>query len=78
MSVSLDKPMKGDIVNTPEGQGVVVDRDPMFAASAVTLPGQFHQWWSNTELKVVGYSPDTLVWFGPRMVPAFLLRRDKR
>jgi len=78
MSVSLDKPLKGDLVDTPNGRGVVVDRDPMFAESAVTIPGQFHQWWPNTDLKIVGYAPDALVWFGPRMVPAFMLRMDKR
>lgn len=77
MSVSLDKPLKGDVVEFPEGRGVVVDRDPMYAASAVTIPGLFHQWWDNKDLKIIGYEPDAMVWSGPRMVRAHTIRKDK-
>jgi hypothetical protein len=75
MTISIDKPKKGDIVSTPRGAGTVVDSDWAYREVAVRHYGEdHHQWFLNKEVFVEGYNPNAWVWSGPNQVLAHQLR----
>lgn len=75
-SNSADAPRLGAIVDTPDGPGVVRDRDMNYREALVRLRegsvlSMTHgAWYRFTELTVTGYDPDASVWYGTREVPA--------
>lgn len=69
-------PRLGAVVTTPNGSGVVTDRDPAYGSALVRLKegdefDQSHgQWFAIEQITVTGYDPDALVWYITRQVPA--------
>lgn len=71
MAVSLDKHVKGHVVKSPKGTGVITDMgmgDALVRLYSGDLLDETHgRWFPVASLVVVGYDPNELVWSGSRM-----------
>lgn len=69
-------PRLGAVVDSPDGSGVVADRDATYGEALVRLnegspfDTSHGRWYPIDNLTVTGFDPDAMVWWGQRRVRA--------